>query len=262
MNERNGLRMAVRQVRYENLAFWRNPAAAFFTFAFPLLILVLMTSLLSDATSTVSTVGDVPGSTYFTATILAFSVITACYTNIAMTVTFARDEGVLKRVRGTPLPGWSYLLGKVFLAVLVMALLVVIVGAFGRVVYDIDLPTESLPAFVVTLAVGSAAFCSLGLAVTALIPNADAAPAIVNATILPLLFVSGVFIPLDDAPRWLDTLGDIFPVKPFLEALIESFLPSAADPGGWALADLGVVALWGAAGLLIAARWFSWEPRR
>jgi ABC-2 type transport system permease protein len=258
----NGLRMAVRQVRYENLAFWRNPAAAFFTFAFPLLLLVILTTVLGDDTSTLPTEAEVENSTYFTATILAFSVITACYTNVAMTVTFARDEGVLKRVRGTPLPGWAYLLGKVLLSVLVMALLVVIVCAFGWAVYDLDLPTRSLPAFLVTLVVGAATFSALGLAVTALIPNADAAPAIVNATVLPLLFVSGVFFPIDDAPHWLQTLGDIFPVKPFLEALVESFLPPPDNRAGWSLGNLALVAAWGAAGLLFASRHFSWEPRR
>jgi ABC-2 type transport system permease protein len=254
--------MAARQVRYENLAFWRNPASAFFTFAFPLLLLVLLTTLLGGDTSTLPTAVEVAASTYYTATILAFSVITACYTNTAMTVTFARDEGVLKRVRGTPLPGWAYLLGKVLLSVLVMVLLVVIVCAFGAVFYDLEVPTRSLPAFVCTLLVGAAAFAALGLAVTALIPNADAAPAIVNATVLPLLFVSGVFIPIDDAPGWIQAIGDVFPVKPFLEALFESFLPPADNEAGWSPGDLAVVALWGLAGLALASRFFSWEPRR
>ena len=100
-----GLTLALRQVRFENKAFWRNPAAAFFTFAFPLLFLVIFTTIFGDDSGTLPTGQEVNGATYFTATILAFSVITACYTNIAMTVTIARDEGVLKRVHGTPLPG-------------------------------------------------------------------------------------------------------------------------------------------------------------
>ena len=257
-----GLRLAVRQVGYENTAFWRNPASAFFTFAFPLLLMVIFTTILGSDTSTLPSGVEVDNSTYYTASILAFSVVTACYTNIAMTVTFARDEGVLKRVRGTPLPGWSYLLGKILHSVVVMALLVVIVSVFGRVVYGIGLPTRSMPAFIVTLAVGAASFCALGLAVTALIPNAEAAPAVVNATVLPLLFVSGVFIPIDVAPQWLQTLAGIFPIKHFLEATLESFLPSPANPSGWSLGDLAVVAAWGVAGLLIAIRTFSWEPRR
>jgi ABC-2 type transport system permease protein len=262
VSETSGARLAVRQVRYENIAFWRNPASAFFTFAFPLLLMVIFTTILGTDTSTLPSGIEVDNSTYYTASILAFSVVTACYTNIAMTVTFARDEGVLKRVRGTPLPGWSYLLGKILLSIGVMALLVVIVCTFGRVVYGIDLPTRSLPAFLVTLAVGAASFCALGLAVTAAIPNAEAAPAVVNASVLPLLFVSGVFIPIDVAPKWLQAIAGIFPIKHFLEATIDSFLPSPHNAYGWSWGDLAVVAAWGLGGLLVATRTFSWEPRR
>ena len=258
----NGMALAARQVGYENKAFWRNPAAAFFTFAFPLLFLVIFTTIFGDDTSTLPTGQEVSNPTYYTATILAFSVITACYTNIAMTVTIARDGGVLKRVRGTPLPGWSYLLGKVLHSIVVMALLVAIVCAFGRIFYDVGLPTRSLPAFLVTLAVGAATFCALGLAFTAVIPNAEAAPAVVNASILPLLFVSGVFIPTDDGPAWLRALANIFPVRHFVDALTESFIPPPDNRAGWLPGHLAVVAVWGVAGLLLAARYFSWEPRR
>jgi ABC-2 type transport system permease protein len=179
-----------------------------------------------------------------------------------MTVSYARDEGVLKRVRGTPLPGVSYLLGKILHAMIVMAILVVIVSTFGIVFYDVDVPTTSLPAFVVTLLVGSAAMCALGLAATIIVPNAEAGPAVVNGIVFPLLFISGVFIPVDDSPGWLQTLGDLFPVKPFLEAAIESFIPTASNEAGWAGGKLLIVGIWGVAGLLAAARWFSWEPRR
>jgi ABC-2 type transport system permease protein len=258
----SGLALAVRQIRYENKAFWRNPAAAFFTFAFPLLFLVLFTTIFSGDMTTLPTGQEIDASTYFTATILAFSVITACYTNVAMTVTFAREEGVLKRVRGTPLPGWSYLGGKVLHSTLVMVLLVVIVCAFGAIFYDVEVPTTSLPAFVVTLAVGAAAFSALGLATTAVIPNAEAAPAVVNATVLPLLFISGVFIPTEEGPAWLRAVANLFPVRHFLVALTESFLPPPGQASGWRMGDVAVVAAWGVAGLLLAIRFFSWEPRR
>jgi ABC-2 type transport system permease protein len=256
----NGVVGALRQVRWQNKAFWRNPASAFFTFAFPLMFLVIFTSIFKD-TATLPSGQEVNLSTYYTGSILAFSVITACYTNVAITVTFLRDNGVLKRVRGTPLPGWSYLLGKVLHSVLLMVLLVVIVCTFGRVGYSIDLPTTSLPAFVLTLLVGSATFCALGLACCAITPNPDAAPAVTNATMLPLLFVSGVFIPVDDAPRWMQVIGDVFPVKHFLEATLESFIPPPGNHMGWSGGDLLVVALWGVAGLLFAVWRFRWEPR-
>jgi ABC-2 type transport system permease protein len=257
----SGVTMAFGQIRWHNKAFWRNPASAFFTFAFPLMFLVIFTSIFNDKTRLPS--GETVNlSTYYTASILAFSVITACYTNVAISVTFLREEGVLKRIRGTPLPGWSYLLGKVLHSVLLMVILVVIVSAFGRVFYGIDLPTTSLAAFAVTLVVGAAAFCSLGLACSAVTPNADASPAVSNATMLPLLFISGVFIPVSHAPRWMKVAGDFFPVKHFLNATLESFIPPPGNQTGWKVADLVVVLAWGAAGLAFAARTFRWEPER
>ena len=255
-------RLTLRRVRYENLAFWRNPVAAFFTFAFPLMFLVIFTTLLGNETGTLPTGDEISGSTYYTASILAFAVITACFTNLSIGVVFARDEGVLKRVRGTPLPSWVYMVGRIMHSTLLMVLLVVIVCAFGIAFYSVDVPTESLPAFVVTLLVGAAAFCAMGLAVTIVVPNADAAPAVVNGIVLPLLFASGVFIPIDDGPTWLKWVADVFPVKHFLDATFESFLPSASNPSGWAGADLLVVAAWGVGALAVAAWRFSWEPRR
>jgi len=259
----NSAGLALRQVRYENLAFWRNPTSAFFTFAFPLMFLVIFTTLFgSDGSSALPSGRIVSNSTYFTASILAFSVITACYTNIAISVSFARDEGLLKRVRGTPLPGWAFLSGRIAHSSLLMVVLVAIVGVFGRVFYDVELPWRTLPAFLVTLVVGAAAFSALGLACTIIIPNSDAAPAVVNATVFPLLFLSGVFVPIDDAPAWLRALADVFPVRHFLNAAFESFLPATGQASGWAPRELLLVAAWGLAGLFVASRWFSWEPRR
>lgn len=255
----SGAALALRQSRFENKAFWRNPASAFFTFAFPLLFLVIFTTLLGGDSSTTPGGLEVGNATYYVGSILAFAVITACYTNVAIMVTFSRDEGVLKRVRGTPMPAWAYLLGKVLHAIFIQLVLVVIVLAFGKLVYDIDLPTDTALPFITTLTVGAAAFCSLGLAVTTVIPNAEASPAIVNITVLPLLFLSGVFIPTDQAPEWVGTIADIFPIKHFLDATLVSFL----GPGsGWRGGDLLIVGIWGIAGLLAAARFFSWEPRR
>lgn len=252
--------LTLRQVGYTNKAFWRNPASAFFTFAFPLMFLVIFTVLFGQGQTRVGPRQVVSTSTFYIPAIAAFSVITACYTNIAISVSFARDAGILKRIRGTPMPPWAYLLARIVHAVLVAILLVAIVTAFGALFYDAEVPTRTLPAFLVTLVVGAAAFCALGLAVTAVIPNADAAPAVVNASILPLLFISNVFIPLDTPPAWLDTLSNIFPVRHFAEAMLAAFF--ATSGSGFRGTDLLVIALWGVAGLLIAARFFSWEPGR
>jgi ABC-2 type transport system permease protein len=247
-----------RQIQFTNKAFWRNPASAFFTFAFPLMFLVIFTALLGNGEVVIN--GEVVSqATYYVAAMAAFAVISACYTNIAISVTFQRDAGILKRSRGTPLPGWGYLSGRVAHAMLVALLLVIITAAFGWAFYDAAIPTGiTLVRFLVMLIVGSASFCALGLAITAVIPNADAAPPIVNASILPLLFLSGVFIPLgDDAPTWIVWIGRIFPVKHFADGMQAGFLGTPFD---WK--DTLVVALWGIAGLLLAARFFTWEPRR
>lgn len=253
------LRLAFRQVFYENRAFWRNPVAAFFTFVLPLFFLVLFNSIFSDTISVKG--GRVDISFFFVPAIAALGVVSACYTNLGMMVTISRDLGVLKRVRGTPLPAWAYIFGRIVQAMFVAALLVIVVTAVGKLAYGVDVPSNTMPSLILTVAVGAAAFCALGLALTCIIPNADAAPAITNATILPLLFVSNVFIHLQEPPAWLDVIGNIFPVKPFALALENAFNPYVQG-AGFEWGHLAVVAVWGVGGALFALRFFSWEPRR
>jgi ABC-2 type transport system permease protein len=255
----NTLGLAVRQVRYENLAFWRNPAAAFFTIAFPLMFLVIFNLAFGAEEMTIG--GQTTRvSTFIIPAIVAFSEISACYTNIALQLAYDRDAGLLKRIRGTPLPAWALLFGKMTHAVLLAVLLVVIVVAAGALFYGVSLPTNTMPAFLVTLALAAATFCALGALTAAFIPNANAAPAIVNFIILPLLFISDVFIQFEP-PRWLDALRDLFPVIHFSEALQTSFNPFV-EGAGFEWGKLGVIALWGAGGMALAVRFFSWEPRR
>src|SRR5262249_19294204 len=143
----NTLLLAVRQTRFEARAFWRNPAAAFFTFFFPIMFLVLFNLLFGNNSIEVKG-GITKESNFFVPGLMAFSLVSACYTNIAMIVTFARDQGFLKRLRGTPLPPLAYLLGRVGQSIIVAFILVVIVIAFGRVIYGVELRTEAIPAFV------------------------------------------------------------------------------------------------------------------
>ena len=253
---------AFRQIRYENIAFWRNPAAAFFTFAFPLIFLVIFNLIFGGGTTDRFGLPERSISNFYIPAVAAFSVITACYTNIAIGVTFARDEGQLKRIRGTPLPGWAYLFGRIAHAMIVALLLVVIVVLFGRIFYGVDIPGRTMPAFLASIAVGAAVFAPLGLAVTAIIPNPDASPDVTNATILPLLFISDVFFPLEEAPAWLTEIANVFPIKHFSNALITAYNPTGAEAGsGFVASDLLSMALWGVFGVIAAAMFFSWEPR-
>lgn len=252
------LALTLRQVRFENRAFWRNPAAAFFTFFFPLLFMVIFNVLLGGGQSMG---GGLRIADFYTPGIIVFGLVTATYTNIAMMVTTARDLGILKRMRGTPLPAAAYLGGRILHAILVAFTLVVIVALFGSVFYGVHFPWDRLPALVITLAVGAGAFCALGLAVSGVVPNADSAPAIVQATVLPLNFISNVFIDMRSAPDWLNTVSRIFPVRPFADSMLAIYDPRTTG-SGIDLGNLAVIAAWGVAGLLIALRFFSWEPRR
>lgn len=254
----NTAALTLSQVRYTNKTFWRNPASAFFIFAFPLMFLVIFTALLGHGTIRVSPVKVVDVSTYYVAAMASFGVISACYTNIAISVSFQRDTGVLKRMNGTPLPSSAYFGARMLHALSVAVLLVVITAGFGRLLYSASIPTGlTLLRFLVMLLVGAASFCALGFAITAVIPNADASPAIVNASILPLLFLSGVFIPLgSNAPAWIVWIARIFPVWHFAQGMQAGFLGTAFS---WT--DVVVVAAWGLAGLLVSVRFFSWEPR-
>ncbi|MDP9119321.1 MAG: ABC transporter permease [Actinomycetota bacterium] len=254
------LGLLLHQAVYTNRTFWRNPASAFFTFVFPLLFLVIFTTLLGNEEVNTGT-AVIRTSTYYVAAMGAFGLISACFTNVALQIVFARDGGVLKRIRGTPLPPRVFLSARVIHATIIGLILVAITVAFGAVLYDASVPTGlALGQFVATLLVGAACFSALGLAVSGLIPNADAGPPIVNAIILPLLFLSGVFIPFgEDTPTWVVVVGDIFPVRHLVDAMRESYL-GLTDSFAWS--DLGVMAIWAVVGVAVASRTFRWEPSR
>jgi ABC-2 type transport system permease protein len=250
--------LALRQVRYENKSFWRNPAAAFFTFAFPLLFLFIFNTVFGS--DEIRLFGhETSVSTFYVPAIAAFSVITACFTNIAMGISFARDEGVLKRKLGTPLPKWAFIAGRVVHATILEIVLFAIVAVVGALVYDVDVSTSSLPLFVPVLIIGALAFAALGFAVTTIVPNAEAAPAVINGIILPLLFISDVFFVQGSTPDWLTRIADLFPVRHYVQAMTNAFNPF--DPViRWG--DLAWVAAWGLVGAVIALRFFRWEARR
>lgn len=254
------LSLVFEQARFANRSFWRNPAAAFFTFVFPLMFLVIFNLVFGDEDIDVPG-GTVSTSTFYVPAILALAVINACYTALSQIIVNLRDQGLLKRMRGTPLPPLAFIAGRILQCIWVMIILVVVVIAFGAVFYGVEVPTDRLPALVLALVFGAAAFCALGLAVTGFIPNADAAPAVVNATILPLLFISNVFIPTSTAPDWLNDFASIFPVVHLADSMHGVFNPFTTG-NGIELKDLAVLGGWAVLGSAIAMRFFTWEPQR
>src|ERR671913_307106 len=172
------LAIAARQLRFEQKAFWRNPAGAVFTFAFPLLFLVIFSLLNSDVR--IEERGNISFVTFFVPGILAFGLISACYTNLAIRMTVSRDFGILKRVRGTPVPTWAYLAGQVGSSVVITFILFFLTVGLGVVAFGVASRTSPPRGLFATLPLGPACFCPLGLAVRGVSPNAAAAPAIVN----------------------------------------------------------------------------------
>jgi ABC-2 type transport system permease protein len=252
------LPLLARQFRYQSLLFWRNPFSAFFTMVFPLMFLVLFNSL--QGGSRLVERGGIRFSQFFTPGILVFAVVSATYVNLAVSVSIARDEGILKRLRGTPLPAWVYVAGRVLQATYAAVLASVLMVAVGVLLFHVKLIGHLLPAAIVTLLVGIMCFCALGLALAAVCPNGETAPAMANFTWLPVAFISPIFYPLNQAPQWLQTLGDVFPVKHFAQAMQAAFSP-ATRGSGFRWGDLGVIALWALGGAIVAILRFQWEPR-
>lgn len=250
-------RLVVHQSKYEIRTFLRDPTATFFTLALPVVFLVLFVTIFGSETLD----SGITTATYYVPGIVALAVISATFVNVSITLTQQRESGILKRVRGTPLPPWVFLAGRLVTAVALGVLMAVVLVALGRLVYGVAVPGATLVGFVVALVVGAAAFCALGVAVTAVIPTEAAAPAVANAVTLPLFFVSGIFIPAESIPGWLLAIADVFPVKPFADALFTAFDPRASG-AGLSPPDLAVVVAWGLAAALIAARTFRWTPRR
>ncbi|MBV13490.1 MAG: hypothetical protein CL505_00240 [Actinobacteria bacterium] len=247
-----------RQIGYQNRLFIRTPIAAFFTLVFPLIFLILFGALFEGVD--VAPGLEVGPAQFYAPGLAVFAAVSATYTNIGIGVTIYRDEGVLKRIRGTPLPRWVYMGGVVGSGVVVAVAGALIMLTVGFLLYGVEMDIgNALPA-VVTFVVGVASFSLLGLALAAVAPSGQSAPALANATLLPVAFVSNVFISVrNNPPAWLDLVGDIFPLKAFADAFFSAFDPfeeaSAYRP--WLLLRIGV---WGLAGALVAVRKFRWEP--
>lgn len=252
--------LALAQVRYQLISFWRTPIALFFTLVLPLMMLVLFNALFGDEVIDTGA-GAWPTSQFYTGGLAAFTAVSATYTNLANLVPLRRDEGVLKRWRGTPLPPSLYIAGAVGAAVALAVVGVIIMLVVGVIAYDLEVDAAKLPAALITFLVGVCAFAALGMAVAAAVPSAQAAATVANATILPLAFVSNVFIAVDDPPRWMEVLGDVFPLKPFVSSFQDVFNP-LVDAPAFHWGRLAYVALWGVVGALVATRWFRWEPSR
>jgi ABC-2 type transport system permease protein len=240
---------AWRQYRLERRMFWRNPTAAFFNFLLPLLLLALFGAVFADDQDNLDVI--VPG-------IAGMSIVATTFSAFAHNFTALREQGILKRMRGTPLPARSYLGGLFASAVTNTFIQVAIVIVAGKVFFGVDWPKD-WPALLVFVTLGVVCFGSLGIALAHAIPNLDSAPAYVNAVFLPLIIISGVFYDADNAPEFLRSLARALPLTHLVDGLSGAMVTGAglADNAG----ALAVLAAWTLVGVTLAVRGFSWDQR-
>lgn len=244
--------MLARQVTVEIKMYWRNRAAFFFGFLLPLLFLLFFGSLNRN-----NRVNGHQFIDFFLPGMLGFSVVATALSNLAISLPIQRDQLILKRLRATPIPTMLFLAGKVLMATIVILAQSVVMLVVGFLFFDLTIP-RSLVAVALWLIAGSMVFSAIGFALAGLIPTGDAAPAIVNAVYLPMVFLGGAFFPTDSMPRFLRLVAEVLPLTYFIEEVRIAFDGSASLRTD-AVALL-VLAVWFVGSGLLAARTFRWVP--
>jgi|SRR5947209_9954226 len=247
---RSATALAWRQYRLERRLFWRNPSAAFFNFMLPLLFLALFGAILHGNQHDLNVL--VPG-------IAGMSVMSTTFVALAYNMTFLREEGVLKRIHGTPMSGTSYLSAIAGNAVTNAALQIIIIVVAGRIFFGTGWPKDwgELILFVVA---GVVCFASLGVAFSHVIPNFESTAAYVNAVFLPVILISGVFYDVKHVPGFIRGIAQAFPLTHLIDGLSAAMVRGTGI--GANISSLGVIAAWAAVGIFLAVRGFSWEQRR
>jgi ABC-2 type transport system permease protein len=246
----DGAAATFRQYRLERRMFWRNPSAAFFSFALPLLFLALFGAVFSGNQKDLNII--VPG-------IAGMSIMATTFSALTMNITFLREQGVLKRIRGTPLSTNAYLGGVLGSAAANACIQLALVVLAGKVFFGTGWPKDWVE-LAVYLVVGVACMASLGVAWSHVIPNYDAAAAYSNIVFLPMIFISGVFYDVDNAPTFLRDIAQVLPLTHIIDGLSGALVTGAGLSDN--LNGLVIVLLWTAGAIYFAIRGFSWEARR
>jgi ABC-2 type transport system permease protein len=247
------MRLFTHELGNQQRLFWRSREAAFFTFLLPIVLLLLLGSLYGD-----EEIDGVSGATYLLAGMLGYGIVATAFAGLAISLVLRRESGVLKRIRGTPLPGGVYLAATIVSMLVTIAIMTVAQLVIGRYVIDADLPS-SWPAFIVALLLGAATFSALGLAMTAAVRSGEGSSAVITAIYLPMTFISGAFFSMEKMPGFLEAIAEVLPLTYLLRFLRSTLVEGEGIGSSWT--EIGVLLLWGAVGLAVALRTFRWEPQ-
>jgi ABC-2 type transport system permease protein len=244
--------LAARQAMHEQRSFWRSAEYALFTFALPVTLLLLIGSTTAG--------GDLPGThvkaqAIFVPSIIAFGVIVAAYVNLGAKLATLRHDGVLKRIRTTPLPAGAYLAGVLGSTAATTLAITATTVALGWLAFGVAPRPTGLPEIAGGLALGVVCFGSLGLALSAVARSAESASPLANATYLPVAIMSGIFDPTFSVPHWLSVAVGLLPVRALAQILQQGYTPAEHAP----LTDLLVLLAWAAAGVTFAVWRFRWH---
>jgi ABC-2 type transport system permease protein len=247
------VKLFLHELRTEQLLFWRNREAAFFTFFLPVIFFLIFGSIYGN-----DTIQGVRGAKFLEAGMIGYGVASTAFAGLAITMVIRRESGVLKRVRSTPLPPTTYLVAvlvSTFVTFLIQAALIV---GIGRVLFHVRFPHNPGSLFL-ALVVGAAAFAAMGLGLTGAVRSAEGSSAVVNFIYLPMAIISGTFFSPQHYPGFLKAIADVLPLTYFTKLTRNVMVHGDHlwSEGG----ALAVVAGWGVVGLLAAIRGFRWQPR-
>jgi ABC-2 type transport system permease protein len=246
------VRLFLHELRNQQLVFWRSKEAALFIFLFPLLLFLLLGSVYSGK------IYGLPAPQALLAGMLGYGCANTAFAGLAIQLVVRRELGILKRLRATPLSATTYITAMLASTLIVFLLQAIGLFVLGRILYGTPFP-HALGSLVLALVIGAAVFAALGVATASLIRSAEGSSAVVNFILLPMAFLTGSFGPTHRYPAFLRAIGDVLPLKYFINIVNAVYLRSHSiwtKPGA-----LGVLAAWGATGLVVAALKFRWEPR-
>ncbi len=252
----NDLKLIARQVRYEQLSFWLNPIGAIFTIGFSTVFLVIFES--TSGKMIIKYLGSIKINQYYVPGFIAYGIMSSCFSILTITIVNRREMGLLKRLRLSPAPTWI-LMSAVFISTMIVSVIQIVLMLLVGRGYGVHGPAN-WPAFLFVVVVGMFAFTMLGLGVSTLVPNADAAGPVVNIVFFIVLAFSGLYYPIPPGSA-VAKITNYLPVRRLIISLQDSFshIPGTS-PYAWH--DLGVIAIWAAVGVFLALRRWQWAPRR